>query len=133
MQRDEFRCTSCLDKTKTLHVHHLDYISGNEPWEYENNYLITLCHDCHAEITEERPHLESIIIKHFRLKQKNRYAQMMVAEVFEEFNDLESLFFLLSMLREEEDNIIDHLRLMWAKQKEETYKRAVEHGIDIGF
>lgn len=30
-----------------LQVHHLCYISGRQPWEYEDQYLITLCEECH--------------------------------------------------------------------------------------
>jgi hypothetical protein len=32
-----------------LHVHHKYYENGNEPWEYANNALITLCEKCHNE------------------------------------------------------------------------------------
>ena len=31
-------------------VHHLHYIKGRLPWEYENNALISVCRDCHVEI-----------------------------------------------------------------------------------
>lgn len=30
-----------------LHVHHLVYFPGCEPWEYENCQLVTLCESCH--------------------------------------------------------------------------------------
>lgn len=49
--RDDFSCKKCGGKTKTLHVHHLFYQSGKEPWDYENKYLITLCHECHESET----------------------------------------------------------------------------------
>lgn len=48
MQLDAFKCRVCESKTKTLHVHHLYYISGNDPWDYPNDALVTMCKDCHA-------------------------------------------------------------------------------------
>lgn len=44
---DHWQCRACFSKTGTLNVHHLFYISGNNPWEYENDALITLCERCH--------------------------------------------------------------------------------------
>lgn len=34
---------------KALNVHHKYYVSGNNPWEYSNDALITLCQDCHCD------------------------------------------------------------------------------------
>lgn len=44
-ERDGFQCVYCKDKETTLHVHHKKY-HGN-PWECENDYLVTLCEMCH--------------------------------------------------------------------------------------
>jgi hypothetical protein len=52
MRRDEFACRFCGDKTEEQHIHHTVYLSGKEPWEYDDQYLLTLCHACHLE--EER-------------------------------------------------------------------------------
>lgn len=49
LSRDNFACRRCGDDEKTLYVHHINYIKGNTPWEYNNNRLITLCDDCHGE------------------------------------------------------------------------------------
>lgn len=49
MQRDEFACRFCGDKTNELHVHHAIYLPGLQPWEYEDQHLLTLCHVCHLE------------------------------------------------------------------------------------
>jgi hypothetical protein len=48
MQRDNFYCQICCDKNSTLNVHHLKY-EGNEPWDIDNSFLITLCESCHKE------------------------------------------------------------------------------------
>lgn len=50
MQRDAFTCVLCKDKETTLNIHHKKYINGKKPWEYEDDDLITLCEDCHANI-----------------------------------------------------------------------------------
>lgn len=47
-QRDEFRCTLCQSKQKTLHVHHLKY--NADPWDAEIDDLKTLCENCHLFI-----------------------------------------------------------------------------------
>jgi hypothetical protein len=47
LSRDEWTCTSCGGSKTTLHVHHKYYTYGNEPWEYDNDVLITLCEHCH--------------------------------------------------------------------------------------
>jgi len=47
MQRDKFMCRECGDTDNTLNVHHLNYIHGMQPWEYDNSDLKTLCELCH--------------------------------------------------------------------------------------
>ena len=47
LQRDGFKCRYCKDETSTLHVHHLHYVKGRNPWDYDNASLVTLCHVCH--------------------------------------------------------------------------------------
>lgn len=47
LNRDEFTCRHCGDKETTLHVHHLRYKKKSDPWDYENEELITICEECH--------------------------------------------------------------------------------------
>ena len=47
LERDKWMCRACCDKEKTLHVHHIFYIPGMEPWEIPDGLLITFCSDCH--------------------------------------------------------------------------------------
>ena len=49
MQRDNFACKSCYDHESTLHVHHVKYLKSYDPWDYPDDYMITLCDECHAE------------------------------------------------------------------------------------
>lgn len=47
LNRDEWSCQWCGEKTKTLHIHHFCYRYGKMAWESENDEMITLCNDCH--------------------------------------------------------------------------------------
>lgn len=52
LNRDNFTCVHCgkgIKDDTTLHIHHLKYIRGRLPWEYDNNNFITLCNDCHKK------------------------------------------------------------------------------------
>jgi hypothetical protein len=45
LQRDNWTCRYCGSDKHTLHVHHFKYFK--EPWDIENDKLITFCEDCH--------------------------------------------------------------------------------------
>jgi len=47
MGRDKFTCKFCGDKETTLHVHHKKYCQNGNPWDVNNDDLITFCEDCH--------------------------------------------------------------------------------------
>lgn len=46
MERDNFTCRICGNKDETLNVHHICY-DGGEPWDTDDELLITLCETCH--------------------------------------------------------------------------------------
>ena len=50
LNRDNFTCQLCQDKGTTLHIHHKEYIKGNQPWEYADDNFQTLCKYCHAVV-----------------------------------------------------------------------------------
>ena len=50
LSRDDFTCRLCGDNESTLHVHHLLYFKGAEPWQYDANCLVTTCESCHEEL-----------------------------------------------------------------------------------
>lgn len=55
LSRDNFKCKICNNESSDqLEVHHKYYLRGKEPWEYENNALITLCKVCHEPEDEFR-------------------------------------------------------------------------------
>lgn len=47
MQRDDFRCRACENEDGTLNVHHVWYDKNKEPWESDDDDLVTLCDYCH--------------------------------------------------------------------------------------
>lgn len=51
LQRDEFSCQICKDKTTTLHVHHFSYEKSGNPWDTPDDDLITYCECCHCLAT----------------------------------------------------------------------------------
>lgn len=60
MQRDGFACQLCGDnKIAALTVHHKEYKKNTDPWDYDNDQLITLCEDCHKKI-HNKPHIPTI-------------------------------------------------------------------------
>jgi 5-methylcytosine-specific restriction endonuclease McrA len=52
LQRDDWRCRCCGEGGKELHVHHRRYRSGEPPWNYTDEELITLCTACHNTVEE---------------------------------------------------------------------------------
>ena len=61
MQRADFACEYCGDKTRTLHVHHLRYTKGASPWEYEEKDLKCVCEICHTKWHMIHDFFESIM------------------------------------------------------------------------
>lgn len=51
IDRDGGACIFCKDRER-LEIHHAYYIAKREPWEYPDECLVTLCHDCHGTATE---------------------------------------------------------------------------------
>lgn len=56
LQKSEFKCRECGSENNSLHVHHVYYEKGKEPWDYPDEALIVLCASCHKDraITEHR-------------------------------------------------------------------------------
>lgn len=47
LERDEWHCQMCFDSETMLVVHHRYYTPGAQPWEYDDDALVTLCDNCH--------------------------------------------------------------------------------------
>lgn len=50
MERDNWRCVHCRDTSNNLQVHHTMY--AKEPWLVDDQFLLTLCEDCHHDLHE---------------------------------------------------------------------------------
>src|SRR5574343_594541 len=68
LQRDQWTCQLCDDKKTTLTVHHRYYLPRQEPWDYPDECLVTLCEYCHRAETEAWP--EIIDTMSFALKSR---------------------------------------------------------------
>ncbi len=140
LSRDNWTCcvTGCHETTKTLHVHHLDYISGKEPWEYPNEYFITVCEDCHEEISNERPIFEKELIKQFRLKLKDPFIQKCTVELFNNLSadQLHGIMFMLWQIKDNPQELHDGVqRFYWEAtnpQIESIKKQLIEKGVING-
>lgn len=49
LSRDNWTCKNCGTEKETLHVHHLSYQYGKDPWEYPLENFVTLCGSCHED------------------------------------------------------------------------------------
>jgi len=101
LNRDNFTCVCCDDTTKTLHVHHIKYIYGREPWEYENELLETLCVDCHEAQTLLDQDLKAAEVSALSEIRKMRFpARLLIGDVFAD--ELEALVEIRSAGKREE-------------------------------
>lgn len=94
LNRDNFTCISCYNKEKTLHVHHLTYEWGKDPWDYPEFNFLTLCEDCHSEIEEGRKERDSTMMYHLKMGLKDKFIQDCALSVLGSYY-LNDLFFLL--------------------------------------
>lgn len=70
MQENEFSCEICGDTESTLHIHHKQYLKGNEPWDYLVQQLACLCESCH-EGTHQLPDILSHVCSFLPIDGKN--------------------------------------------------------------
>jgi hypothetical protein len=56
-----FSCSVCKKTDQTLHVHHKQYITDRDVWDYETTQLSVLCEPCHNEV-HSRPDLLNIVV-----------------------------------------------------------------------
>lgn len=66
LERDEWKCRLCESEHTTLHVHHLAYRKGADPWDYTKESLVTLCESCHEWEHECRTEAENQLLSALR-------------------------------------------------------------------
>ena len=63
LNRDKFTCQICSATDKTLHVHHPHYSPEYQnPWEYDDYLLLTLCETCHSNEGDALPELKNYLL-----------------------------------------------------------------------
>lgn len=60
-ERDEWKCFACGNSKETLHIHHTAYIKDKDPWDYDNDMLVTLCERCHKDEHDMKDDFYSLI------------------------------------------------------------------------
>lgn len=114
LERDNWTCQSCGDKESMLHVHHFRYLPNNKPWEYSDEFLITLCQYCHKE---EEEFIKSVNAKFvalsrnafFPIGKMYRVAHMMATLHFVKPSEYLRLNSLLNQFFEENEETLDVL------------------------
>lgn len=66
LQRDKWRCTECRVDDKPLHVHHVYYEKGKDPWDYPNEAFVALCDQCHDEEHAQLEYNKAGLIEEFQ-------------------------------------------------------------------
>lgn len=62
LERDNFTCSQCGDTEDTLHVHHICYPKSRNPWDSDNDTLVTYCAPCHSLHEYFKKNLECVEI-----------------------------------------------------------------------
>ena len=108
LNRDEFTCQLCNDKDSTLHVHHNKY--GSNPWDIENDKLITYCEHCHRFVEITKHFKDYNIIK--IIKKKSNEEVLLYSFVIDELNDK---WIVISLLNTEIHDDIKFISLLDGK------------------
>ena len=83
LERDGFTCRFCSATEETLHIHHLYYEWGKNPWEYPDDALLTLCEGCHDNESDRRA-AESTLIAALRRRGYSIYNIEDMADLFKD-------------------------------------------------
>jgi 5-methylcytosine-specific restriction endonuclease McrA len=62
LKRDKFTCKMCKTKKKKVYVHHIRKWASASSLRYETSNGITLCYNCHKEVTGKEHHYESYLL-----------------------------------------------------------------------
>ena len=64
LKRDKFRCKMCKTsgKKKKLYVHHIRKWASASSLRFDVANGITLCYDCHKQVTGKETHYESYLL-----------------------------------------------------------------------
>lgn len=85
LNRDSFSCRFCGDDKNTLHVHHISY--NGDPWDTDDNLLITLCDDCHQVEESNLKDFSKRLVKSLRDSGMMSYGLISIMALFEGVKD----------------------------------------------
>ena len=66
-ERANWRCEHCCAEDSQLHVHHMTYLRGREPWDYPAEAIAVVCDRCHAEWHDQEDALKIAISAALRM------------------------------------------------------------------
>lgn len=126
LTRDEWECKICCTKEKTLNVHHIGY-SGNNPWETENNLLLTLCEDCHNEETDNLSVATKNVIHELRGNGFMAMSFSSLAKIFEKNRgwDLYDPAFDVLKMVVDDDNLWEYMHEIFFERMREKRKKEI--------
>lgn len=99
--RDNWTCQSCNRVDLTLNIHHLKYLPGAEPWDYDDSLLVTYCELCHntEHLIGEQIHESLVdIVRENRLLIKPVSQLCILSEKWPEFTNRLKTFVAESMI-----------------------------------
>jgi 5-methylcytosine-specific restriction endonuclease McrA len=82
LERDSWCCQICHDGNSSLNIHHLQYQKGLDPWEYEDDKLLTICEAHHEFITVHK--IPECLIKLW-IVSKSKLDSSRLSELFEDY------------------------------------------------
>ena len=106
LERDNFSCQLCMDENSMLVIHHKKYLKDSDPWDYPNDYLITLCSKCHDKFHGKNNYIKQIIpardvsikdsIEALRTKEQppvmvHEFTQQMLEDAWDKFCDIKQV------------------------------------------
>lgn len=68
LERDEWTCQVCGEKEKPLHIHHKYYLPVTNPWDYQDDCLVTVCEECHENETKRRKDIDKLCLRALRTR-----------------------------------------------------------------
>jgi hypothetical protein len=135
LNRDEWACANCGNNTKTLHVHHRYYITGNEPWEYDSDVLVTLCEECH-EAEEMAKDNQKVLVRTFQragfLNMEMDFHANLMGNIFDHFQKHEFEGLLARLLCN--DEFRNEVKALYNKEVERLKNQSPNtHGTELPF
>lgn len=106
--RDNFACVLCGDKDNTLHVHHMTYKHGKEPWEYEYENFKTVCKFCHLIYEDWKGIEEHFVIKAITTKTFHDGRIMSAIVYFGENGEHDKFIYTYRMNYKDENCVVLH-------------------------